>query len=275
VSSRAYGFRGPNQDATIEEQLRAGIRGFQIDAYPGIAVGESVATDLPATIRQRTELPPKLEALGRRLQRALRPRTSDRDSDVYLCHTFCELGALPMRAFLEDLRDFLDESPGEVIVVVVEDYVPPSELRRVIAEAGLGSMLFAVPGDAPLPTLGEMVRSGKRLLVVLENGDGGPELHNAFTGLVEETPYTFTRASQLGGAPSCATNRGATPAPIFQLNHWVTPARARGARLVNGARLRQRLETCEDIRGRSPTLVAVDFVGASPVVDVVAALNRR
>ena len=44
---------------------------------------------------------------------------------LYLCHGFCELGAEPLVPWLRTLRDFLAANPREVVLLVIEDYVPP------------------------------------------------------------------------------------------------------------------------------------------------------
>jgi len=271
MSAPRYGFRGPNQDLTVAEQLEAGVRGFQIDAYPGIRTGRGVYTDLPTTVEQRRELPGPLLAVGRRLHRQLRPSVRDQEPTVFLCHTLCELGALPMSEYLDTLRTFLDEHPNEVVMIIIEDYVPPEHLRQAFEEAGLTSMLLPLPAGMPLPTLREMIASGRRIAVTLENGDGGPTMPNAFTGLVEETPFHFTTASALSAPDSCRPNRGISPAPIHQLNHWVTPPRR--VRGVNDQRLRERVTECVAARGRTPTLLAVDFVGNSELFELVDELN--
>ena len=156
---------------------------------------------------------------------------------MYLCHTFCEIGAVSMVEELDELRTFLDAHPDDVLVLVIEDYVSPERIRQEFEAARLGHELFPVEPGATLPTLGAMVRADQRLLVSLENGDGGPTLPNAFTGLVQETPFTFLRPSALDGATSCVPNRGVAGSPIFQFNHWVTPPTRGRARLVNRAEL--------------------------------------
>lgn len=62
--------------------------------------------------------------------------------------------------------------------------------------------------DVPWPTLGEMVRSGKRLVVMLENQTGGadaPWLINGFE-FTQETPFTFPTADDF----TCDPNRGSS-----------------------------------------------------------------
>ena len=48
---------------------------------------------------------------------------------MYLCHSFCELGATPLGSVLEDIRTFLVANPGAVLVVINQDYVKPDGLR--------------------------------------------------------------------------------------------------------------------------------------------------
>ncbi len=46
---------------------------------------------------------------------------------MYLCHTFCELGATPLGDVLDDIHDFLVTHPDEVVVVINQDYVTPED----------------------------------------------------------------------------------------------------------------------------------------------------
>ena len=193
--------------------------------------------------------------------------------DVYLCHVFCELGAVPALDEMRTMREFLDRHPREVLVMVIEDYVPPDRLAAVMADAGLSSMLLPVVPGALLPTLGEMIDSGHRVLVTLENGDGGATMPNTFAGMIEETPFTFRRPRDLEAPSSCDANRGVPDSPIFQFNHWVTPAEPVTARRVNSSLLRERLQRCRAERRQAPELVAVDFAEQGDLLRVVAGLN--
>jgi hypothetical protein len=275
MSSPADGFFGPNQGRTIEQQLRHGIHGFQIDAFLGYPRQGRVYTELAGPFgSQATDLPPALVATATRIHQALGAPPPGTPTTAYLCHSFCELGAVEMVPTLVQMRRFLDAHRHDVLVMVIEDYVPPEGIRAAFASAGLEHELVSVQAGAPLPTLGAMVRADTRLLVSLENGDGGPTLPNAFTGLVQETPFTFLKASDLTRASSCVPNRGVAGSPIFQLNHWVTPPTRRRARLVNSRALRTRAQRCAKARGHIPTLVAVDFAESSDVLSVVDELNR-
>jgi hypothetical protein len=275
MSSPADGFRGPNQGKPMSWQLTHGIRGFQIDAYVGATVGNRVYTSLPGPLTpEQRDLSPALLAAGQRLHDTIGAPLDGTATQVYLCHTFCELGAVRMGKELRVVRTFLDHHPNEVLQFVIQDYVAPERLRAELDAAGLGTELVAFTPGTPLPTLGEMIDAHTRLLVSLENGDGGAQLPNAFAGLVEETPFTFLSATQLRGARSCTDNRGAVASPVFQLNHWVTPP-VRAHAVAANRLLASRVATCAADRGRVPTLVAVDFADASDVVGVAARVNGQ
>jgi hypothetical protein len=275
MSSPADHFFGPNQGRPIKWQLDHGIHGFQIDAYEGVARKGRVYTELSGPFgSQATDLPAPLVALATRIHRRLGAPPSGTPTDVYLCHSFCEIGAVRFSTIARQMRTFLDAHPRDVLAVVIEDSVSPARIRGVLAAAGLDRELVTVVPGAPLPTLGALIRSGQRLLVALENGDGGPTMPNAFGGLVEETPFTFLTASALADPSSCAANRGGDASPVFQLNHWVTPPSPGRARLVNRSALRSRVLRCMEERGRVPTLVAVDFAETSTVLAVVDEINR-
>jgi hypothetical protein len=274
MSSPEDHFVGPNQGTTIAAQLRAGIRGFQIDAYEGVARKGRVYTDHSVPFESHTtDLSPALVATASRIHRQLGAPPPGTPTEVYLCHSFCEIGAVRMDAIARQIRAFLDRNRREVLVFVVEDYVAPERLRAVFDDTGLAHELLAVSPGAPLPTLGQMIHADTRILVMLENGDGGPQLPNAFRGLVEETPFTFLTTSGLKAPASCDPNRGPASAPVFQLNHWVTPPTRNRARAVNYPVLRRRVRQCTHQRGRVPTLVAVDFAEHSDVLRVVDELN--
>jgi hypothetical protein len=274
MASSADGFRPPNQRWSFAAQLQHGIRGFQVDAYLGAPRGGRVYTDLSGSLGDATELPSAFVTAATRLHQRLGAPPAGTPYQVYLCHVFCELGAVPMVDEMRTLRRFLDRHPDEVVVMVIEDHVPTDRLVAVLRDAGLEPKLLPVTDPSALPTLGDMLSSGHPLEVSLENGDGGPTLPNAFGGLVQETPFTFRRPRDLETASSCRTNRGPDGAPVFQFNHWVTPAEPFTAGRVNSSVLRARLGRCEVQRGRGPTLVAVDFAEQGDVFGVVRKLNE-
>ena len=78
---------------------------------------------------------------------------------------------------------------------------------------------------------------------------------------------------------SCSPNRGSPDSPLFQINHWITPAGAAPteaqAAAVNAYDvLMPRVKTCTSQRGLFPTIVGVDFYDRGDVLQVVDDLNE-
>jgi hypothetical protein len=111
------------------------------------------------------------------------------------------------------------------------------------------------------------------VVVLTESGRPGvPWMHPAFQ-LMQETPYHFTKPSEL----ACTPNRGGTAGSLFQINHWIEtlPApKPSNAAIVNAHDfLLRRARACQKERGRLPNILAVDFARTGDVVGVVAELN--
>ncbi len=272
------------QDGTIADQLDEGIHGLLIDSYYGEAVRGGVRTDLESLPKREHAVQeigePAVEA-AQRIHDRLSTRGAGR-RDIFLCHGFCELGAITLSSALHDLRLFLVSHPGEVVVVINQDEgVKPTDIERAFEQAGLLDLVYRGP-MGPFPTLRQMIDSNQRLVVMAENDAGDiPWYHLAYAHALQETPFRFTRASELTDpanlAASCRPNRGPASAPLFLVNHWIdtTPfPRASLAEIVNARQpLLARARDCDRIRDRLPNLLAVDFYRRGDVVGVVDELN--
>jgi hypothetical protein len=273
------GWMFPNQSGTNQRQLADGIRGFLIDVHYGVPVEDKVRTE----VQNETAAMAKYEdVLGKEgMAAVLRIRDRLRQGkpgvrDVYLCHGFCELGALKLVPELREMRDFLVANPGEVIVIVIQDEaVSPEDVDRCFRESGLIDFVYRGPATPPWPTLGELVESDQRVLVMAENETAGvPWYHRAFD-VFQETPYTFHDTTEFSNRP----NRGGTSGSLLLMNHWIesTPMpKPSNAAIVNAAPfLMRRIRSFQRQRGRLPNLVAVDFYGVGDLIDVVRDLNAR
>ena len=152
---------------------------------------------------------------------------------MYLCHTFCELGATPLSEGLDDIHEFLVTHPSEVVVVVNQDYVTPEDFVKAVGDAGLARYAFTPPEGDDWPTLRQMIDDDHRLVLLAENHAGAaPWYQLAYDRLVEETPFHFPSAAALNSpsarAASCEPNRGPESAPLFLINHWVARTRSPG-----------------------------------------------
>ncbi len=175
---------------------------------------------------------------------------------------------------LGQLRGWMAANPDEVVTLFIEDHVDASLIAADVETAGLLPLVHEPVVGAPWPTLGEMIRFGERLVVMLEEGVGGvdaPWLANGFEH-TQETPYTFPTVASF----SCDPNRGAADAPLPLLNHWLFGFRSlvTDAQLVNSRDvLLPRAEQCRAERGQLPNFVAVNFVAIGDVDEVIDVLN--
>jgi hypothetical protein len=281
------GWYSSMQEVPIGDQLRDGIRGLQIDThYADKLPNGKVRTYFGST----AELKRRVNADGvspDSVDAALRIRDrlgfeGEGERGMYLCHSFCELGATPLGSVLDDIRTFLVANPGAVLVVVNQDYVKPEDFVGAVRDAGLEPFAYDGPVDGRWQTLREMTDSGKRVVFLAENHAGGaPWYHPAYKAITEETPYSFSKVAQLNDPSklpkSCRPNRGPEGAPIFLVNHWVTtdpaPLPSNAAKVNAYDKLLARVRECRKIRHHLPNLVAVNFYREGDVFGVVDTLN--
>lgn len=280
------------QEKGLSAQLNDGIRGLFIDAHFGAPTENgTVKTDLsdlsgPERQAYEEELGPEaLDAALRIRDRIVNsPATGPRQ--VYLCHRFCELGALPLTTAFTEIRDFLAANPSQVVVIVVEDYVPPSEIASAAEKTGLIDHIYTGPLAEPLPSLHQIVRSGGSAVMMSENNDGGqavPWYHRAYDSLLQETPYSFKRPPELLDRDqlpaSCAENRGPRSAPLFLVNHWIdtspAPKPSNAAKVNTREALLRRVHTCERRRGLLANFLSVDFYLEGDVFGAIDELNAE
>jgi hypothetical protein len=277
-----------NQEQGIARQLDDGVRALLIDTHYGIpASGGAVKTDLGKfTSAERDEY---VRELGQEaFDAALRIRDrlvtgGDGEHQIYLCHRFCELGAVPLDQALGQIRDFAVSRPNQVLVIVNEDYVTPEDFVAAVKKSGLADYVYRGEIDATSPTLGEMISSGKRVVLMAEKKAGvAPWYRDGYREVLQETPYSFKQATELtdsrGLAKTCEPNRGAGDNPLFLLNHWIdtspAPKPTNAAKVNDYKALLARAKKCQRIRDHLPNLIAVDFYATGDLFKVVEKLNR-
>ena len=276
------------QERPIGDQLDDGVRGLLIDThYADRLQNGRVRTFFGSSQQLRKQakrdgVSPEAVAAAERIRDRL-GFAGEGERGMYLCHSFCELGATPLQSVLEDIHTFLVANPGAVLVVVNQDYVTPEDFVEAVKDAGVAEFAYTGPVNGEWPTLREMVDSGRRVVFLAENEAGGaPWYHLAYDGITEETPYAFKKVVQLTSsadlAATCSKNRGAAGSPIFLLNHWITtdplplPSQADEVNAYDA--LLKRARDCQRIRKHLPNLVAVNFYLRGEVFRVVDTLNR-
>ena len=222
-------------------------------------------------------IPNQQHGLSRQLAdgvRSLMLDTHDYWGEPYLCHFSCELGKQPLHEGLQEIRDFLDENPDEVIVLIIQDGISAGVTEEVFAEVGLADASWVPPsGPEPLPTLRALLDAGTPLVVTAEVARPPPAWYLHAWDLVVDTPYSFSDISDF----QCDLNRGAAVNPLFLVNHWLsTPlASEDGAIEANALEvLQSRVDACDAMHSRRVNIVAVDFYNHGGLFELVERMNE-
>ena len=284
MSSVAYNFFTAEHIASIPEQLNEGARGLLIDAYDGYKDSGLVRTILTGAAN-RQEISAELgnDAL-RELDRlgALTgvSRTAGKKQDVYLCHLFCEVGAVKASAVFSKINDWLNQNLTDVLVIDVEDYVSPADLEASLKAGHLWNRLYRLDPTKPMPRLLDLVNPPKgadqqqrRVILTSERHAGEvPWLIGSYQ-VMQETPYTFNSVDEF----NCDPNRGSSGNPLLLVNHWLRapgpPDPVEASKTNSAAELTRRLTQCIAVRHRLPNFVAVDFFGSGDTTEVVNLYN--
>ncbi|MGY4642321.1 hypothetical protein [Cellulomonas sp. URHB0016] len=276
----APGWYFAEQPTGIVGQLDAGIRVFLVDTWPGRATQRPGLVTTADRERLRARAAADEEWGADAVDGALRLTDAAGERGVgpvepYLCHNLCELGATKLEPELRRVAAWLADHPREVVTFVVQDEgVTPTQTADVLARAGLLPSVYQPSAGGAWPTLGRMVSSGRRLVVLMEHEGGGtqyPWMLQAFDW-VQDTPYSFDTAADF----SCDLLRGAADHPLLLVNHWLssTATRRSDAEEVNAEDvLWPRVERCRAERGQMPSFVAVDFYDRGDLFAVVDRLN--
>ncbi len=289
MSSAAYNFLGSEHTITIPEQLNAGARFLMIDAYYGYDDNGLVRTNLAGGVNRDQLRKERGEESVRELDRlgALTgvADTSGKKQDIYFCHDFCELGAISAEQVFHDIDTFLSRNLTDVVVIDIEDYVQPKDLKQALIENGLWDRVWKPsPKQIGWPSLYDMVAAKtkaqekvgerpRRLVVMSEKHPGVyPWLLGAYD-VAQESPFTFTSISQF----NCNPNRGGKDKSFFILNHWLRPDGPPdpvAASRVNSQKvLTARMQDCIAKRGQLPNALAVDFTSVGDLQKTVRRYN--
>ena len=285
MSSSAYNFLSAEHTITVSEQLNAGARFLMLDVYYGYDDHGIVRTNLAGGVDRKAlerergkEAVDALQRLGALTGTA---DTSGHKQELYLCHDFCELGAVKAVDVFREIDTFLDRNLTELVTLDFEDYVRPKDLRSALQESGLwdrvrtvtptelhsvplGYLLTPKPGDAENP---------RRVITTSEKHGGVFGWLPATYSLFQETPFTFAKVRDF----SCEPNRGGAGNVMFLINHWLRPdgpPDPAEASHVNSRRtLLDRFRECAAARGRLPNVIAVDFTELGALFDATRDLN--
>ncbi|CAN4082933.1 unnamed protein product [Withania somnifera] len=218
-----------NQEDTVTNQLRNGVRGLMLDMY-------DFENDIWLCHSFRGQ-----------------------------CYNFTAFE--PAINTLKEVEAFLSANPTEIVTIIIEDYVhSPKGLTRVFADAGLDKYWFPVykmpRKDDDWPTVNDMVKKNYRLLVF--TSDSSKE---AAEGIAYQWRYMVeNEPGDPGVVPgSCSNRKESKPlnsrsAPLFLMNYFPTVAVQNGACKEHSTQLVDMVGACYKAAGDMvPNYVAVNF----------------
>ena len=280
AASAEAGWHFANQRYGIARQLDDGIRALLIDVHFGVydPAQRIVRTDLRAEGSDRNkvaqQIPPRALRIADQLAGRVGIGALKGTPEPYLCHTLCELGSEPLDQELKVVEQFLSRHPNQVLIVIVEGYVPPAQIAQAFEQTGLARYVATLDRSAPLPTLGTLIERGQRLVVFAEEDGGSPSWYMPAFSFIQDTPLGARLPHQL----SCARFRGEQGSPILLMNHWIDtfpPQPLLNAPIGRAITLHRRISQCTKTRDVRGGILAVDFYQQSEVVRVAEQLNEQ
>ncbi|KAJ5086077.1 hypothetical protein N7532_010848 [Penicillium argentinense] len=216
------------------------------------------------------------------------------DSVLELCHTSCVLeDAGTLESFLGTIKDWLDANTNEVVTLLLTngDSVDITDFGDTFSNSGIADYAFAPlssPDTLPIdewPTIGELISSGKRLVVFLDYGTDTTKVDyilNEFNYYFE-TAYDVTDSS----FSNCSIDRpfGASASGrMYIVNHFLDvdifgvkiPDRQHAARTnaaTGDGSIGGQASLCEDMYDRAPNAILLDFVDEGDAINAQNSLN--
>ncbi|KAG8697645.1 hypothetical protein FRC09_007730 [Ceratobasidium sp. 395] len=258
--------------------------------YIGAHNSYAYSTDVTAlSANQNVDVTAQLNLGVRLLQAAGKLK----DGGVELCHTSCALwdgGSLT--SWLSKIKTWMDAHPREVITLILTNgdnldakqyWVPP------FTASGISSYVYTPPSGSVArnawPTLGNMISSGKRLVVIMDyptNAGGVPWIVSEFNNMWE-TPF-----SQLDANFPCKVDRvnGSPNGKMYMINHSlnykflgsndiIVPDRAKAATTNSVASIIANANGCAPLgENLWPTYVLLDWVDKGDAFTALKQLNR-
>lgn len=201
----------------------------------------------------------------------------DADGVPTVYHGFTFLGTVPLVDNLTEIKNFLMDSPHEIVTIILECYTTADAIEQAIDEAGLSGFLYEKMPDSDWATLGEMVDTGKRLVVFTDMNDAN-ETQNWYHYVWDyavETHYSVHDTAEF----VCDYNRGNVANDLFIFNHFITDAvlgigQAEQAEIANANPFfMNRINECQTIHNKFPNFITVDFYELGNVLEAVNTLN--
>lgn len=134
--------------------------------------------------------------------RMLQAQAHDKDGELHFCHTSCLLfDGGKVVDYLKFVKTFLDQNPNEVLTLLFtnpENISLKDKWLPAFNDAGITDLAF-IPPNLPVkrnewPTLGEMIGSGKRVVVFMDANADPAQVNFILPefDMIWETPFSVT-----------------------------------------------------------------------------------
>ncbi|XP_051126988.1 PI-PLC X domain-containing protein At5g67130 isoform X2 [Andrographis paniculata] len=216
-----------NQEDSVTNQLRNGVRGLMLDMY-------DFENDIWLCHSFRGQ-----------------------------CYNFTAFE--PAVNTLKEVEAFLEQNPSEIITIIIEDYVhTPKGLTKVFGEAGLDKYMYPISKmpkkGEDWPTVNTMVTNNYRLLVF--TSDSSKE---ASEGIAYQWKYMVENEPGDPGIGSCHNRKESKPlnsrsASLFLMNYFPTIPVQNEACKEHSTPLANMISACyKSSGGLMPNFLAVNF----------------
>ena len=210
--------------------------------------------------------------------RALMFDVYEESDELVVYHGYKMLGTRPFIEVLNEIREFMDENPKEVVTIILECYVNSNQIAADLETSGLTKYLYTKSSNEDWKTLGEMISDNTRLVVLSDKSDAqvGQERYHYIWDVAVETHFTNHKLKHF----SNQFNRGKENAgakDLVVLNHFLTKTitgvgSIRKSKKANSI-LVNRITNFQIETGRFPNFITVDFVDIGNAKDAVDILN--
>jgi hypothetical protein len=278
-ASFAEGWKGyVQQSKSFEEQFAYGVRSFMIDLY---WYKSNEAADPYIALCHQSGAPKKdQERLSANSNCALTTRLRWQEPQQAL-------------EFFQKVAGWLGVDEQAIITVHLESYLGKDsapDLWNILREAGVDQYVYLPPhpvGPSKWPTLGQLRKSNKRLIIFSDNKDDNVIWVWAYRETqfdLKEFPGAEMRANGRG-LPKGTIIKGKLASDIYPLsqllvmNHFYSISFPAHYPVVNsGEEIFKRVNLCYAQENRLPNFIAVDFVEEGldgGALAVVLMLNAR
>jgi hypothetical protein len=305
-----------NQSLTLAEQFEQGIRATKIHVWydkdekgnciPFVCHGvtkdmldgsylEKVVEKVPSMFQgwARDALK-ELEPINILVRDACKAAYGDGDAAqgvIQFRHCILDPARRALTVLLGEIKEFLVTHPQEILTVILEDHTnSPDQIVADFKVHGLQTFAHVQDINKEWPTLRDMIKSGKRLVVLFHGKEDldcsqYPWLHPIWQ-FAWDTAWEFRASADLNdlqkdimpkrGQQSYADRHKGARNKLFIVHHFVTPMAGgckKEARKVNKKSfLQARLERLTKMAGQKPNIVQIDFF-EHPQHDILDVMN--